>query len=786
MFQNFHLRFALRQLLKDRQSTILNLVGLSTGLACAVLIYIWVQDEYQMDQSQPDNVYHVMENRLKSGGIWSSPTTSRPMAEAMATDLPEVEKSVATRPASNITLTVGEKSLKVNGKRATASFFEVFSYPLLAGDPRQMLNDQNCIVLSDSLAIRLFGSVERSIGQTVEWNRKDQLKVTGVFHAIDAHHSDQFDFVLSMQFIYDQQDQASQWNNTSVHTFVKLRTGADPLALNKKIAGFVKTKTNGNIVHRTPFVFRYNQLYLHGNFENGVSTGGRIDYVHLFSIIAIFMLVIACINFINLSTAKATRRTKEVGIKKVVGAGRGELVVQYLGESMLLACLALILAVGFVYLLLPAFNNITGKTLRLVFDGRLMVVLLGLTLFTGLVAGSYPALYLSGFNPGLVLKGRTGGNGRELLARKGLVVFQFTLSVTLIVAVMAVYKQIRYVQDRNLGFNKEHVVTIPLEGKLGDGSTREAFLVEARALPGVTNAAVMGHNLTGHWSGTYGIKWPGRDPEDRTEFENMSGDYGLIETLGMKLKTGRTFSRNFGADTSAIIFNEAAITYMGMKDPIGKTITLWGQPRTIIGVVGDFHYESLHKAVTPVFFHLAPDNSAQFLVRVEPGKEQAVIAQLGKLYARFNPGFAFEYNFLDERFKGLYVAEQRVSVLSRYFAGLAILISCLGLFGLATYTAQSRRKEISIRKVIGASVQNVIVLLSADFLKLILVAVLIAFPLSWWAVHQWLAGFAYRTDIGYGIFVLAGISILVITFATIGFQAVKAALSNPIDSLKNE
>lgn len=786
MQPNLSFRIAWRHLMKDRQSTLLNFIGLSTGLACTLLIFIWVRDERRMDQDQDENTYHVMENRVRSGGIWSSPTTSGPMSEAMANDFPEVVYSVATRQAGNNTLTVGETTLKANGKRAGKDFFNVFNFPLVAGNKSQVLADKNNIVLSDSLAIRLFGSADQAIGKTVEFQREEQYKVTGVFKALDRQVSDPFDFILSMQLLYEPDERARQWGNTGALTFVKLKPGTSPEAFNKKIAGYVKAKTNGEITHRTPFIFKYADLYLRGNFENGVSTGGRIDYVKLFSIIAIFILVIACINFINLSTAKAASRAKEVGIKKVVGAGRGALILQYLGESMLIAVLSLLLAILLVFLLLPAFSSITGKSLQLSFDAGLAGILVGLTLLTGLVAGSYPALYLSGFNPSLVLKGKSGKSGKELIARKGLVVFQFTLSVMLIVSVMAVYKQIRYVQSRNLGFDRENVLTFPVEGKLGQPEVAETFLNELRQIPGVSKASGMGHNLTGHWSGTYGIKWPGRDPNDKTEFENLSADYDLVETLSMKMKAGRSFSKAFGSDTSAIIFNEAAIAYMGMKDPIGKTVVLWGEPRTIIGVVENFHYESLHEAVKPVFLRLAPENDAQFMARIEPGKEQAVISKLTQLYSTFNPGFAFEYNFLDERFKSLYVAEQRVSVLSRYFAGLAILISCLGLFGLAAYTAQSRQKEIGIRKVIGATVQNIVTMLSVEFLLLIAIAVIIAFPLSWWAINQWLSGFAYRTPIGYGIFGIAAISILLITLATISYQSIRAAIANPAKSLKSE
>ncbi|MEP6724737.1 MAG: ABC transporter permease [Bacteroidota bacterium] len=786
MYQNLQFRIAWRHLMKDRQSAILNFIGLSTGLACTVLIFLWVRDERRMDSSQDPNIFQVMENRLKSGGIWTSPTTSGPMSETMQADFPEIAFAVPTRRSGNITLTAGEKNIKSDGIRAGKDFFQVFNYPLLAGNKTTVLAAKQDIVLSDVLAERLFGSVANAMGKSLDWQHEEQYRISGIFKTPDNHQSNLFDFVLSIQSQYENQQSMREWGNTGLYTYVRLKAGTDPGQFNRKIAGFVKSKTGGAITHRTPFIFRYADLYLHGNFENGISSGGRISYVNLFSIIAIFILVIACINFINLSTARAARRAKEVGIKKVVGASRSSLVFQYLGESMMVTLLSLLLAILLVVLLLPAFNDITGKSLRLEMDGTFAATLVGLAIFTGVIAGSYPAVYLSGFNPGLVLKGKRGAAGGERMARKGLVIFQFTLSVVLIVSVLAVYRQIQFMQNRNLGFNRENILTLPIEGKLGDVSTARTFLDELRKVPGVIHASGIGHNLTGHNSGTSGVKWPGRDPADKTEFENIAGDYDLIETLSIQIKEGRSFSKNFGADTSAIIFNEAAIAYMDMKDPIGKTVTLWGEPRNIIGVVKDFHYESLHKAITPVFFRLSPEDNYQFLASVQPGKEKAVIDQVSAIHTRFNPGFAYEYNFLDERFKTMYVAEQRVAVLSRYFAGLAILISCLGLFGLAAYTAQSRQKEIAIRKVIGATIENIVLMLSGDFLKLILVALVIACPLSWWAVTKWMDGFAYHAPIGYGIFVIAGISILVITFATISFQSLKAALANPAGSLKSE
>jgi hypothetical protein len=436
-------------------------------------------------------------------------------------------------------------------------------------------------------------------------------------------------------------------------------------------------------------------------------------------------------------------------------------------------------------LVLPAFNHITGKELSLHFDVRLVLTILGIMVVTGLVAGSYPALYLSGFKPGLILKGKLKTAGAEVLARKGLVIFQFTISVFLIIAVLVVYRQIKYVQSRNLGFDKENVITFTKQGKLKSNETAQTFLAEVSKQSGVISASALGHNLLGHNGGTSGVKWPGRDPQDKTEFENFFADYGIMKTLGMTMAEGREFSSEYGSDTLGIILNEAAIKYMGYKDPVGKQVELWGKQRNIVGVVKDFNFESLHKTIGPAFFVL--DHGAWiFMVRLDKNKQKEAIGSLQKLYTQFNPAFTFDYNFLDESLQHQYVAESRVSILSRYFAGLAITISCLGLFGLTAFTAQRRQKEISIRKVIGATTGNIVFMLSKDFLRLVLIAVLIAFPLAWWAVDNWLKGFAYRIPVSPVVFVLSAGAILLITIITISFQSFRAALANPVKYLKNE
>lgn len=785
-----YFKIAWRNLVKDRRFALLNLIGLSTGLACALLIYIWVNDELSMDRfhKKDATLYQVMENRIQASGIWTARSSCVPMPDALAKEMPEVEYATLTTSSGDVTLSVNnEKNIKTKGKYAGKDFFNMFSYDLLEGNADQVLTDKNSIVLSDEMAMKLFGSIQNVIGKTVQLQHEQQYMVAGIFKAPGMHSSDQFDFVLPAMAMNELVENKDSWGNTGNNTFVTLKPGTDPAKFNAKIADFIKRQTNNEITYRTPFIQQYSTIYLHGRYENGIQVGGRIDYVRLFSLIAIFILVIACINFMNLSTAKASGRAKEVGIKKAMGAGRGALVMQFLGESMLMAFTALFLAIVLVYISLSAFNGITGKQLSLShIDTTLMLSVVGITLLTGLLAGSYPALYLSAFKPAMVLKGKLKGSTGELVIRKGLVVFQFTLSIVLIIAVLVIYRQISFIQTKDLGYDKDHIITFFKEGKLKGGQLPETFLAEARNIPGVVSASSMGHSLTGHSSGTSGVKWNGKDLNDKTEFETIPVDYDLLKTLNIKIKEGRDFSRNFGSDTSMIIFNEAGIKFMGMKDPIGKQVELWGTNMQIGGVVKDFHFQSLHEKVKPMFFILAPAETYRFMVKVQTGKEKTAIAKLQQLYKQFNPDFSFDYKFLDQNYQTIYTAENQVSLLSRYFAGLAILISCLGLFGLAAFTAQRRNKEIGIRKVLGATVGTIVVMLSKEFLKLVGIAMLIAFPLAGWMTSQWLKGFAYSIHLGPGVFIAAGVAIVAITFMTISFQSVKAALADPVKSLKSE
>ncbi|MBN9385627.1 MAG: ABC transporter permease [Chitinophagaceae bacterium] len=785
MFRNY-LKIAWRSLLKDRQSTILNLIGLSTGLACTLLIYLWVSDELSFDRSfQHDSqLYQLMERRNWEGAVGVSDESSGLLAATVAREMPQVEYAATVAPSGwfpKFTLSVGEKVIKASGQYAGKDYFNIFSLRLLEGNKDQVLADKRSIVISEELARELFNTTRNLIGRMIRVQHDQEFRITGVFET-PAHWSEHFDFVQSFDFFKDYNPWVTEWGNTGPHNYVLLREGTDIRVFNRQI-GDIITHSNGD-TSRKAFASRYSDMYL--KYGQGTRAGGRIEYVRLFSIVAAFILVIACINFMNLSTAKASRRLKEVGVKKVIGASRIQLIWQFLSESILLSLFSLGIALLLVALLLPAFNQLTGKDITLHMDVRLTIAALSITLVTGLIAGSYPAFYLSRFRPILVLKGKLNTSFGELFARKGLVVFQFTLSMIFIVAVLVVFQQMKYIQSKNLGYNKDNVLVFNSDGKLL--GNQETFLAELKRLPGVAGASGTTHNLIGHNFSTPGLEWEGRDPRQNTLFEVAGIEYDFLETMGVGLAGGRGFAKNYH-DEPEIIINQTAVKAMGIKDPVGKTVKLWGQNKQIIGVIKDFHFESLHEPVKPMI--LLPQNTDsnsryKILTRIQAGRETEVIAWIRKLYQSFNPGYIFDYRFLDEAYQKQYESEQHVGALSKYFAGLAILISCLGLFGLAAFTTQRRQKEIGVRKVVGASTEQIALMLSMGFLRLVGLAILIAFPIAWWVMNQWLHSFVYRIPLGAGVFGVAGASVIFIALLTVSFQSIRAAVASPVKNLKTE
>ncbi|HEY9487499.1 MAG TPA: ABC transporter permease, partial [Chryseosolibacter sp.] len=659
-----NLLISCRNFLRYKSSFLINLIGLSSGLACTLLIFLWVNDELNVDQFHTNraHLYQVLENVEQGGGIITRITTAGPTGEAMAAEIPEVEMAVTSTMdwIRDGVLTFEDTDIKAGGLYASKDFFKMFSFELIQGIPAQVLSDKKSIVISEDLAMRLFGTTENVIGKMIGLEQKTQYQVSGVMKDVLSNSSVHFDYVLSFEaFKEDNSDWVLTWFNTAPQTHVLLKADTDVEAFNDKIADLVRTKTEGQANHRTPFVQRYSERYLHGRYENGVLVGGRIEYVKMFSVIAVFILLIACINFMNLSTARASRRLKEVGVKKVVGARQSDLVAQYLSESVLMSLLSLLVALLIVWLFLPQFNLITGKQLTFTLSPAFSFALLGIVLFTGLGSGSYPALYLARFRPAEVLKGKVNNAIGEVWARKGLVVFQFALSIVLIVSVWVVYEQISFIQTRNLGYDKDNVIIIPKEGAVH--GKEETFLAEIRSLDGVVGASATGHDMTGHNGGTYGVEWPGKDPEDRTEFERVTVDFGFTELLGIEVKEGRTFSKNHVADTEKIVFNEAAIAYMDMKDPIGENVKLWGEDREILGVVKNFNFESFHQEIKPLFFYLNPKHTSNIMVKIEKGREKEAIDNIQTFYRSFNPGFPLTYRFLDQDYQELYAAEQRVA-----------------------------------------------------------------------------------------------------------------------------
>lgn len=773
-----------RNFVRGKSFFLINLFGLSTGLACTLLIYLWVRDELKIDtiHAKDSRLYEVMEHQQYANDLMTTTSTPGLLAETLKEEIPEVEFAATTTWINPYTLSVNEHIIKADGYHVGADYFNIFSFPLKEGDPSKVLADKASIVISTELAKKLFNRDDNVVGQSVVLQHDKSFLVSGVFDKVQAS-SFQFDFVLSFEEFKDRNNWVKEWGNNGPSTFIILREGSDAAAVSEKIKDFVKNRNENSNV--TLFLQQFSQRYLHGRFENGKPAGGRIEYVQLFSIIAIFILVIACINFMNLSTARASRKAKEVGIKKSIGAQRKSLIIQFISESMVTSFLSLFVALAVVWLFLPSFNLITNKHIAFSFDLELIAWTSIATIITGLLAGSYPAIFLSGFKPASVLKGELKGSWGTLWARKGLVIFQFTLSVILIVSVLVIYKQIEFVQTKNLGYNKDHLINVTIEGRID--STKETFLNEVKNIPGVVSVSASSHTLMGRNNNTSGLMWEGKNPEDEILFENVSVNYDLLETMGMEMAEGRSFSREFGMDTAKIVFNEAAIRVMNLENPVGKTIKLWGQyDLEIIGVVKDFHFQSLHSVVSPLFFRLDPRNADNVMIRLEGGKEKETLKALGNFYTSCNPGFTFEYKFQDEAYAQQYAAEQRVATLSGYFAGVAIMISCFGLFGLAAFTAERRLKEIGIRKALGSTSTSIVFLLSSDFTRMVLISIMMGLPTSYWLLSEWLQRFAFHIELEVWYFLVAGSIALIIAWLTVASQAIKASHVNPVKCLRSE
>ncbi|MEL6538388.1 MAG: FtsX-like permease family protein, partial [Bacteroidota bacterium] len=789
-----NLKIAFRNIRRYQRTFLINLIGLSTGLASVLFIYLWVQDEQKVDQgfSHADRLYKMMMYSERPDGIHVNPSMPLELGNYLREEIPQIETvAMSSGVMPDLLLDAQGTKVKSVGQMVEPDFFTLLDYPVLAGDPAKMLTKAGEIVITESLSKTLFPGLSRpeeAMGMAIRWEMEgwNEMIVTGVLKDISKAYSQEFDFAVSFEHYRKIRGERLQgWGNSAPRCYSRLREGVAVGEVNELLRPVMELKANDT--HATIGMVSYPSLYLNGLFENGVQSGGRITYVRLFSYVALFIMLLACINFMNLATARASRRLKEIGVKKTMGAGRSSLIVQQITESLLIASVSMAVAVLFVYLLLPEFNRITQKELTLTANWELWRGLLGSTLLAGLLAGSYPALYLSKFNPIKVLKGTLSQSSAESWARRGLVIFQFAVSIILLVSVSVVYRQVQYTRAMHLGYNQEFLIRIGLDGALHE--KQEVFIEEASKLPGVQSAAATSHDLMGKNGSTTGVSWEGKDPDARIPFELYWVDHRIFETMELEFAAGRGFDVQRPGDNLRLIFNEKAIEVMGeaYADPIGKTMKWWGgQEREIIGVVKNFHFETVHRDYKPAAFMYDPGSSNYILARLDPANSATALAGLESLYQQVNPGYTFMYDFVDEAFEALYDTENQVAELALIFAILAGLITCLGLIGLVAFSTDRRRKEIGVRKVLGSEVWQILALINREFTLLVGVALLIALPISYLLADRWLANYAFHASLPWVLFLIVALLALGLTWAVVGIQALKAARVNPVYALQDE
>lgn len=783
MLKNYFL-VAFRNFQRQKLFSFINIAGLAIGLACSLLIYLWVSDELNKDKfhADLDRIHHVVTNINDESGTITWRVTPGPLAEEVKTSIPEVEYVSPVSEAGKALIQVGEKSFLPAGYFTTPDFFKIFTYKLLEGNSAQPLPDAASIVITKSLAEKLFGT-SHALGKVVTLLSENELTVTGIAEDVPASSSLQFDFIA--HFDVHKKYRPQDWSNSDYPLYLKLREDAAVTITQKKINDQVAKvlKLTAYEQKRVQYYVQpFGDRYLYGTFENGFPTSGKIKYVKIFTVVAIFILVVACINFMNLATARATVRHKEISVRKVIGAQRPVLIIQFITESLLTVVLSMILAIFLVELSLPLFNLITAKQLSIQFTAPAFYVpVLIIVILTGVLAGIYPAFILSGVNPVSVLKSKHQSLGRAISLRQVLVIFQFTLSVVLIVSSIVAVRQIEFIQNKNLGYNKENVLVISARG-IKDNKVFKNLLLQ---LPGVRNVSVSGENITNVQNQTSSFKWTGKPETTNPYIRSVVVGYDFPETIGLKFKEGRSFSEAQN-DTANFIINNKLATLMNVAEPVGMEVELWGVKGEIVGVVEDFHMRSLSENIDPMALLCQPKWVGLFYVSIDGTNVPETMARIEETYKVVNSLYPFEYTFLDDSYHKLYREEQVISKLSFIFTVIAIIISTLGLLGLASYTTERKKKEMSVRKVLGASIGNLLFLLSSEFLVLVLIAIAIGLPLGYFVVERFLENYAYHISLNASIFLVSAAALLAITLAVISFQVIRAAMENPVDNLRNE
>ena len=807
MIKNY-IKTAIRSLSKNKGFTAINVLGLALGLASCLLIIFYVFDELNYDKynTKADRIYRINEDISFGGNSNSYAVTPAPMAAALKNDFPEVEQVVRFRSRGELQVKKGNQDIQENAVvYADPAIFKVFTLPMIDGDPATALNDTHSIVITEKTA-QIFFNRTNVVGQVLTINDTALYKITGVIKNIPKQSHFDFDFFISMASTWQGKDDS--WFSSNFNTYVLLRPGTDFNKFQAKIPAFFQRQAGPqmqSILHLTFAKFEQGGNYFRINFtpltkihlnssrEAELGMNGNIEFIYMFSAIALFILLIACVNFMNLSTARSANRAREVGVRKVLGSPRKYLIAQFLTESIIVTLIGAIIAFFAAWALLPLFNQMSGKDLTITVQTIVWIVplMIGLVLIIGALAGSYPALFLSGFQPIEVLKGKLASGFKGGMLRNFLVVFQFSISIFLIIGTLVIYNQLKYIQNKDLGYNRNQVFTVWNVNVLGNNA--KAFKQEVKQLTGVQNATITGAlPNTGYWNSSAFFKGPVADQKSSVLSQAWVVDEDYITTLGMKMQSGRNFSKDMLTDSTAVIINESAEKKLGFKNPINQLVYYPQDNKAmvlkayhIIGVMKDFNFQSLRSNVSPLILFMGDDEGG-ISIRANAANIPALLNQIKSKWTAFSPNQQFTYTFMDQDFDAIYRTEQRTGTIFVSFTSLAIIIACLGLFGLAAYAAEQRTKEIGIRKVLGANMSTIVQMLSKDFIKLVVIAIIIASPLAWWAMNKWLQDFAYRIHIQWWVLAIAGSGAILIAFITISFQSIKAALTNPVKSLRSE
>lgn len=788
MFKNY-ITIAIRNLTKNSVYSFINITGLAVGITCSLLIFLWVRDEVSYDQFHDnyDRLHQVYMNQEFSDGVGSQQALPYPLKDILKEKSSNIKRVAITNWGEGNLLTVGENRLNRVGLSAGEDFLRMFSFNIIKGDVQNPLKDPSGIVLTESSATALFGEAD-PINQLVKIDNDREQKVVAVIKDVPPQSTFQFDYLLPFSFYEETQswvrNSKDNWENNSFRIFVELNDAQAKEATNQDIQNLIK-ENNESAQSAVLFLHPTSDWHLYSNFKNGKVSGGSIEYVQLFSAIAVFILLIACINFMNLATARSEKRAREVGIRKSVGSRRKELIFQFIGESIFITAIAFILALVLTELLLPFYNSIVGKKLFIDYgNGMLWLMAIALILLTGLISGSYPAFYLSGFSPVKVLKGKVQIGKGGSTPRKVLVVMQFGFSILLIISTVVIYKQIQFVKARDIGYDKENLMLVWTTREI---ETSFQTIREELVRTGAVQSICKSNSPITRIFSSNRVEWAGRPEGAPVSFTTIATEYDYTKTMGIKLLEGRDFSPEFKSDTAAVLINKEAADRIGKETLVGETLNFWGSTFTIIGVMENVIMGSPYQPVDPLIMVLSPDWSSTITVRLEATNDlPGAIAKVESVFKKYNPAYPFSYRFADTEFDGKFANINLISRLGSSFSVLAILITCLGLFGLAAFTAEQRTKEIGIRKVMGASVNSLVLLINKDFSRLVIFSFLIAAPLAWYFTNWFLERYPYRTEIPWWVLPLAGGLALFLASVIVSLQALKAAFSNPSKSLRSE